>query len=166
MISIWPWPLISRSNYLLNYGISGSGSQLFLSFDLGLYPVVCRCITMRRSAAYHHDFHLTLTFDFKVKLPPKLWYFCVWATTFLSFDLGLYPLVCRCITMRQCIVYHYDLYLTLTFNFKVKIPLKLWYIRVKALPFLSFDLGLYLSVCKVVSAWGGMSHIIITFIWP
>jgi hypothetical protein len=42
----------------------------------------------------------------------------------LSFEIGQWYLVCGCMTIRRCVVYHNDLRGTLTFDLKVKIRLK------------------------------------------
>ena len=39
----------------------------FLSFDIDLWYLVCRCIIIRWYVMYHHDLHMTLTLDIKVK---------------------------------------------------------------------------------------------------
>ena len=42
--------------------------RTFLCFDIGLWYLACGCITIRRCVFYHHDLHVTLTFDLRITL--------------------------------------------------------------------------------------------------
>ena len=76
---------------------------------------------MRRCVEYLHDLYMTLTLDLKVKIKGFLQWIRVRAITSLFFDIGIPYLTHECITMRRCVGYLHDLYMTLNFDLKVKI---------------------------------------------
>ena len=100
--------------------------QLITIFGLnkGLPYLAHGSIIMRECVAYIHDSDTTLTFDPKSKLIGFMIWFSVWTTAFLSCDIVKLCLAGKCITMKRCLVYTYDLCMTLNFDLNIT---NLWF---------------------------------------
>ena len=76
---------------------------------------------MRGCVKYIHDPDTTLNFDLKVKFIGFMTWLCVQASAFLSFDIVILCLSCKCITMIRCVAYIHELCMTLTFDLNIKL---------------------------------------------
>ena len=94
---------------------------------------------MRRCVAYIPDSDSTMTFDLMVKYIGFLSCLCVWSITSDCFDIGIPYLAKGSITMRECVAYVHNPYVSLTFDLKVKFIGLMTRLCVRATAFMSFD---------------------------
>ena len=78
-------------------------------------------ITMRGCVKHIHNPDMPLNFDIKVKFIGFITWLCVQVSAFLSFDIVILCSARECFTMVWCVVYIYELCVTLTLDLNIKI---------------------------------------------
>ena len=99
----------------------------------------------------------TLTFDLKVKFIGFMTWLCVHATEFLSFHIVI---LCKCITMVQCVVYIHDFCMALIFDLNIFTMI----LRLTRSSLLS-DIGIP-NFAYGISPWNNMLFTFLAFVWP
>ena len=103
MISIWCWPLISRSKLLgFWHACLLVWPVTFFCFDIDLPYLAHRSIIMRECVVYIHDFNMTLAFNLMVKYIEFLTCLHVRLVTSSCFEVVILYLAHWSITVRGC----------------------------------------------------------------